>query len=140
MDGRFHGKSQSKVDDDWGYTHLWKPPRMFEKSLFQPWFLNVLIRGGFRYNVGSIPRCSSTSLRNWRKKTYLSTSAIFSRRSSSDSRDGLPTVRSQMFLTIENSRSLQRMPLIPSSSPHSLELSTVASILRQLVAPVIQSQ
>ena len=22
----FHGKSENKMDDDWGYPHLWKPP------------------------------------------------------------------------------------------------------------------
>ena len=25
-DGLFHGTSQSKMDDDWGYPHLWNPP------------------------------------------------------------------------------------------------------------------
>jgi hypothetical protein len=26
MDGLFHGKSEIKMDNDWGYFHLWKPP------------------------------------------------------------------------------------------------------------------
>ena len=48
MDGLFHGKSQSKMDDDWGYPHYWKPP--------YDWYGDVPILGDVKHwymaNIG----------------------------------------------------------------------------------------